>query len=352
MSYLELPRLGETMEEGELVAWLKQPGQQVRRGEAVAEIGTDKVVAELPALEDFVLEEHLVRPGERVRVGQPIARIRLGLDPERPRASPAARRLARALGVDLARLRGSGPRGRITTDDVRAAAAEPSAAPKDLQLLSRLQQATARITSASKREIPHFYVRVCAEVSALVRALGSGSGLSFNDALVAAVARALRRHPKLNAALEPEGLRLLSPIHIGVITSTPEGLVTSVVRDADRLSVDEIHRRVREVRARAVAGQARREDVEGATFCISNLGMFGVEEFSAIILPPNVAILAVGAVREEVVVRGETLRIARTVRLTVSADHRALGGVEVAEFLQTLCTLLAQPSEIGLPEGG
>jgi pyruvate dehydrogenase E2 component (dihydrolipoamide acetyltransferase) len=393
MRFLELPRLGETMEEGELIAWLKQPGETVRRGEVIAEIGTDKVVAELPVLEDVVLEECLVQPGQTVKVGHPIARIRplqvpqpvrepspgpelIGQEPslppdrgvvpktptqrapERPKASPAARRLARQLGIDLRQLVGTGPHGRITTEDVRKTAEEaahgrvPVASgpvdPDRYLPFNRVQVAVARVTHQSKQEIPHFYVRARADLTAFVRTLeaerSGGLHLTVNDLLIKAVALALRDHPRLNAVLREEGIELLPRIHIGVLTATPEGLLTIVVRDADTLSPAQIAATVREIRARASAGRARPEDVQGATFCLSNLGMFGVEEFSAIILPPNVAILAVGALQEEVVVENAAIRMAKTLRLTVSADHRALDGVEVAHFLQTLRKILEHPA--------
>lgn len=401
--FLELPRLGETMEEGELIAWLKQPGETVRRGEVIAEIGTDKVVAELPALEDVVLEECLVRPGQSVKVGHPIARVRplqvsqpvpelsprpepsrqeLSLPPghevvpkaptqgppgavpnptpDRSKASPAARRLARQLGIDLRQLVGTGPHGRITIEDVKRSSEEaahgqvPVACgpvnPSQYLPFSRVQAATARVTRQSKQEIPHFYVRVRADLTAFVQALEAersrGLHLTINDVLIKAVALALRAHPRLNAVLREGGLELLPRIHIGVLTATPEGLLTSVVRDADILSLAQIASTVREIRARVSTGRARPEDIQGATFCISNLGMFGVEEFSAIILPPNVGILAIGALQDEVVVENAAIRMAKTLRLSVSADHRALDGAEVALFLQTLKKMLEHPASL------
>ena len=398
---LELPRLGETMEEGEIVAWVKKPGDAVKRGETVAEIQTDKIVAEMPALEDFVLEEILAGEGAVVKVGQALARIRGAneeassvsatpvagsvaasstpiaqvvetkpqpglIDPisGRVRASPAARRMARELSVNLSNVSGTGPHGRITTEDVRGAATptmpsnvpvvsalEPSPA-ESLHRLTRIELAAAKATVKSKTEIPHFYVRTRADVTAFMRGIelekAKGASISVNDAIVSVVAKALLEHPRLNTVLEGEALRLLPQVHIGVMTATPEGLVTSVVRNANTLSLTQINATVKEIRARAAAGRARAEDLSGATFCISNLGMFGVEEFSAIILPPNVAILAVGAVQDEVVAVDGAIRIAKSMRLTVSADHRALDGVEAATFLQTVRRKLENPLEVFL----
>ena len=420
MKFLELPRLGETMEEGELLVWVKKAGDTVKRGETVAEIQTDKIVAEMPALEDFVLEELLVKEGEVVKVGQALARIRgvgesasssvavssaasnttpsipASSEPERVpvvvgaqpvhnaehgadlvgrvRASPAARRVARELSVNLETVMGTGPRGRVTTEDVRTAAEsratneKPSSSTAfsqstntvqdgefsgvadtntDFHRFTRVEAATGKATSQSKREMPHFYVRARVDLTGFMRGLeiekARGINATVNDGVVRAVALALKAHPRLNAMLEGDGVRLLPSVHVGVITATPEGLVTSVVRDADTLALNAINARVKEVRARAAAGRARAEDVSGASFCISNLGMFGVEEFSAIILPPNVAILAVGAVQDEVIAQDGAIRVAKTVRLTVSADHRAVDGVEVALFLQTLRQMLENP---------
>jgi pyruvate dehydrogenase E2 component (dihydrolipoamide acetyltransferase) len=417
MSFLELPRMGETMEEGEILVWMKKAGDNVKRGETVAEIQTDKIVAEMPALEDFVLEEILAPEGTVVKVGQPLARIRRAGEtagssaPEKVsamsvaptpqvavsnpmiepsslvttsivRASPAARRIARELNVNLSSVTGTGPRGRVTTDDIRnsgttvgAQRAAPAVAPtvgarlaspalalaptptpistletnpeSDLHRLTRIEIATGKTTVKSKSEIPHFYVRSRADLTGFMRGLeiekARGSSASVNDAIVKAVALALKQHPRLNAVLEGDAVRLNPSVHIGVMTATADGLVTSVVRNADTLSLPQINASVKEIRARAAAGRARAEDISGAGFCISNLGMFGVEEFSAIILPPNVAILAVGAVLEEVVADNGAIRVAKTVRLTVSADHRAVDGVEVALFLQSLRKLLEQP---------
>jgi pyruvate dehydrogenase E2 component (dihydrolipoamide acetyltransferase) len=415
MSFLELPRMGETMEEGEIVVWIKKVGDSVKRGETVAEIQTDKIVAEMPALEDFVLEEILAPEGTIVKVGQPLARIRragemagasvpakvsaMSLAPTPQvavsspkvetsslvattivRASPAARRVARELNVNLSSVTGTGPRGRVTTEDIRNsgissstvlssvgaqhAAPAPTPTPittletnpqsanpeSDLHRLTRIEIATGKTTVKSKTEIPHFYVRSRADLTGFMRGLeiekARGSSASVNDAMVKAVALALKQHPRLNAALEGDAVRLNPSVHIGVMTATADGLVTSVVRNADILSLPQINASVKEIRARAAAGRARAEDISGASFCISNLGMFGVEEFSAIILPPNVAILAVGAVLEEVVADNGAIRVAKTVRLTVSADHRAVDGVEVALFLQSLRKLLEQPHRL------
>jgi len=380
-----LPRLGETMEGAEVLAWLKGVGERVGRGEALFEVQTDKITVEVPALEAGMLTEILVPPGEAAEVGQVVARIEVDhvgeeAPPphaetfhERPqetvsardaglqvaakpptskvRASPSARRLARELGVDLAALTGTGPKGRVTSEDVRRAAQVKQAGtdvletPRIFHPLTRTERASADATAKAFREIPHFYVRRTCDATRLAAWLEQES-VTLTSALVCACARALMDHPRLNATLEEGGVRLHPHAHIGVITATPEGLVTSVVPEAETLSPFEVHARLKEVRARVRSGRALPGDTSGATFCVSNLGMFGVDEFSAIIPPKNVAILAVGALREEALVEGGALRFARTLALTVSADHRALDGVAVASFLGALCDRMQEPDSL------
>lgn len=375
---ITLPQLGETMEDAEIVAWHKREGDEVRRGEVLLEVQTDKIVAEVPALHGGVLARVVAREGQVVRVGDVLARLRVPQDlpasdpapPPRVPASPSARRLARELGVRLEDVRGTGRGGRVTGEDVQRAASQvatplPAVPERPVTLqeepriaLSRAELAAARVTLSAKRDIPHFYVRVRADVTRLLAGLDAerarGRDFGLNDVLVRAAALALREHPRLNASFEEDRLRLHEHVHVGVMTATGAGLITSVVPRADELSPEAIRARVRDVRARAEAGRAREEDLTGATFCVSNLGMFGVEEFSAIILPPNVAILAVGAAQEEVVVNGGAMRVARTLRLTLSADHRALDGVAAALYLGTLRELLqAAPPFLweGAPHG-
>ncbi len=294
------------------------------------------------------------------------------------RASPAARATARELGIDLTRLvgAGTGPLGRITKADVLAAGAAsaaartvPAAPPAatgtqqpgsyaeaisptrgpaagSTYQLTRVEQVSARLTARSFQEVPHFYVTLKVDVTDAVRrlrVLPEHMKVSINDALVKVTAMALELHPRLNSSLAGNSLQLLPNIDIGVITATDDGVITSVVPGASRASLTQIRSRVREVRARLQAGQAQASDVSGATFCISNMGMFGVDSFSAIILQPNVAILAVGALKEEVLVSEGKMYIGNTLALTVSADHRALDGVAVALFLKDMERLLQEP---------
>ncbi|MEM6430790.1 MAG: dihydrolipoamide acetyltransferase family protein [Deinococcota bacterium] len=433
---ITLPQLGETADEAEVLVWLKQVGDTVTRGEALFEVQTDKITVEVPALESGVLLEHLVRPGDVVMVGDVVARLEpvsqamsessqksqpsaaiedaskrslsaspdmssgISAEPFRDnnkyRASPSARRLARELNISLVDVDGSGPRGRITSDDVRAAYQPKSAetltsavthiAPmtsvtsanttpanatsanatfasslpdaNDVTLaqddvdassykLTKVEQISAQVTTQSFAQIPHFYVTVRADASALQTLVGSLQGVSINDLIVMAVARALKDHPRLNASVTSgDTLTLHDHVHIGVITAAPQGVMTSVVRDVDTLTAHEVHARVREVRARLASGRATSADISGATFAISNLGMYNVEAFSAIILPPNVAMLAVGTLKEDVFVNAGALRPGYSINLTLSADHRALDGVAVALFLNSLRDIIQEPHSL------
>jgi pyruvate dehydrogenase E2 component (dihydrolipoamide acetyltransferase) len=310
------------------------------------------------------------------------------------RASPAARATARQLGIDLAALAGagSGPLGRITKADVQAlsqggagtapaaagaqaatttkpATGAPTPAPTaaltqptkqptpsyadavtpaagSTYELTRIEQVSARLTARSFQDVPHFYVTLKVDVTDAVqrlRALPEHLKVSINDALVKVTALALELHPRLNSTLAENTLQLHTNIYICVITATENGVITSVVPGAASAGLTQIRTRVREVRARLQSGQAQASDVSGATFCISNMGMFGVDSFSAIILQPNVAILAVGTLKEEVLVKEGKMYLGQTMALTVSADHRALDGVAVALFLKDMEKLLQEP---------
>lgn len=436
MTDIQMPRLSDTMEEGVLSAWRKRVGDQVSRGDIVAEIETDKAVMELEAYEDGVLERILVDEGATVPIGTPIAVLGDGTgapavpaepspaapsaaeppstvpspaetEPEprsahapaagrppgepgaarggRPKASPLARAVARDLGIDLASVTGTGPGGRIIRSDVDAAAAasapqapasqppiapEPQAEPQAVAVpaassaasadveevpLSTIRKVTARRLAESKQQAPHFYLTSAIDVTDLVafrvdlnarlQAAG-GPKISLNDLVVKACATALRANPSLNVSFAGDKLLRHRRIHLGVAVATDSGLLVPVIPDADRKSVSEIAVEGREKAARARAGRLRPDELTGGTFTLSNLGMFGIEQFSAVINPPEAAILAVGATRDEVQVRGGEF-VARTIlRVTLSADHRAVDGAVGAEFLRQLTALLEDPIRI------
>lgn len=299
----------------------------------------------------------------------------------RIKASPLARRLAAEHGIALQTLTGSGPGGRIVKVDVlqavetaRTAAPAPAApsvasaqqtsvappaaypAPDAASAadrtvpLTRMRQTIARRMAESKQQAPHFYVTMAIdmdkamELRANLNQLGDGQiRVSVNDMVIKATAMALLKHPNLNASFEGHAIRIHDAVHMAVAVALDEGLITPVIRDAHAKSLLQIAQEARSLAEAARGGSLRPDQYQGGTFTISNLGMFGVEEFSAIINPPQAAILAVGAVQEQPVVRGGQLTIGRVMRVTVSADHRVADGAQVALFLQELKNVLENP---------
>lgn len=425
MTDIHMPRLSDTMEEGVIAAWRKQVGDQVSRGDVVADIETDKAIMELEAYDDGVLEKILVAEGETVPIGTPIAVLGDGSGvssepepapsapseqsaedtaeqsaprtngvpapteapvaqpqqdagaPPKPKASPLAKAVARELGVNLADVQGTGPGGRIIRADVEAAAeqqqAAQPAAPQPAQPapaaaqpvrdiedveevpLSRIRKVTAKRLTESKQQAPHFYLTSAIDVTELVefratlneRLLAAGGPkVSINDLVVKAVATALRANPSLNVSFAEDKLLQHKRIHLGVAVALEDGLVVPVIRDADRKSVSEIAAEAKEKAVRAREGKLRPDEMSGSTFSISNLGMFGIEEFSAVINPPEAGILAVGAVKDEVQVREGEFVARKIMRVTLSADHRAVDGAVGAAFLQQLTGLLEDPLRI------
>ncbi|ASR39292.1 dihydrolipoamide acetyltransferase [Prauserella marina] len=393
-----MPRLSDTMEDGVIVAWHKQVGDQVGKGEVLAEIETDKAIMELESYDEGILERVLVAEGERVAIGTPIGIVGDGTgsaspapvpapaavaatplvagaaavvpDGERgPKSSPLARKVARELGVELAGVAGTGPGGRIIRRDVESAAREAADTPapasavstveagEDTELvpLSSMRRVAAKRLTESKQQAPHFYLTSAIDVTELlafrgtVNATLAGAGgpkVSVNDLIVKAVAVALRENPDVNVSFAGDDLARHKRINLGIAVAVPDGLVVPVVPDADRKSVSEIAAEAREKGERAREGKLKAAEMSGGTFTISNLGMFGIEQFAAVINPPEAAILAVGAAAEEVkVVEGEF--VARKIlRVTLSADHRAVDGATGARFLSTLTGLLEAPLRI------
>ncbi|MGY0498489.1 dihydrolipoamide acetyltransferase family protein [Nocardia sp. FBN12] len=412
MPDIVMPRLSDTMEDGVVSVWLKQVGDQITRGEIVAEIETDKALMELEAYEDGILEKILAEPGVRVAIGEPIATVGDGTGavaapanstsaappptaevvatvpaaalsgshtgPRRTgvvKSSPLARKIARELQVDIDAVVGTGPGGRVTKRDVEAA---HSAEPADLAVPSRdtsapvaqpvpaseeyeevaltnIQRVSAARLTESKQQAPHFYVTSAidvtdlfafrAQINATLDAAG-GSKVSVNDLLVKAVAVALRKDGSINVSFAGDKLLRHKGIHIGVAVATPIGLLVPVLRDADRKSVSEIATESRDKATRARERKLRAEEMSGGTFTISNLGMFGIEQFTAVINSPESAILAVGAAADELRLDNGEVVARKILRVTLSADHRAIDGAVAAQFLATLKELLENPLRI------
>ena len=400
-----MPQMGFDMQEGTIVRWLKQEGDEVSRGEPIAEIETDKAIVEMEAFATGVLLKTVVGEGETVPVGQTIAVIGSPGEPlpdlasapaapteteesqeapavveeavvaevpaaaEQVRASPLARRLAEEKGIDLARISGSGPGGRITRDDVLAfdsqateaapaapaAQAVPASAAAggpdfEIMQLSRMRQTIARRTVQSMQEAPHFYVTADVDMTLaltlrqqLNEKLAGEARVSINDMIIKACALALVKHPAFNSSFQGDHLRVYKQVNIGIAVALEQGLLVLSLGDCRDKSLADISKTSREVVERAQAGVLREEDYTGGTFSISNMGMFDVDAFSAIIYPPQAAVLAVGTVRKQPVVRDDQITVAQVMKATLSTDHRVADGAQAAEFAVEVKRLLENP---------
>jgi pyruvate dehydrogenase E2 component (dihydrolipoamide acetyltransferase) len=380
-----MPKLSEAMESGKVIKWLKKEGDPVSGGDVIAEIETDKADIELESFGAGVLRKILVPAGERAPVGDLIAVIAGPADDissllagapvpaaapsprplprggeekggGRVKASPLARKIAASSGVDLKLLRGSGPGGRIVRRDVEATlATAPTAllaAPGvefEERPLSAIRAAIARQMVQAKAPVPHFYLTAeiamdrAWEFREELNGIEGRPKVSITDLVVRASALALVEHPEVNASFQGEKIRVYHWVHIGLAVAIDDGLITAVLRDCNAKPLDRIAIESRDLAERARSRKLKAQELSGATFTVSNLGMFGIDEFSAIINPPEGAILAVGAVREEPVVEQGQIRAGRRMKLTLSCDHRAIDGAQGARFLQTLRLFLEEP---------
>jgi pyruvate dehydrogenase E2 component (dihydrolipoamide acetyltransferase) len=425
-----MPKLSMTMEEGELIAWVKQEGEQVRAGDVIAEVNSDKVEMEVESPADGTLVRHTATEGDVVPVGAPIATLAteaedllgglfgpaddgsaasgdgastaeaaadeektaaetetagaVGATPAAPAAVrtpvvPAARRRAAELGVDLATVTGTGGDGLVRVDDVEAAAAAPAgavdsgaepgtgsvpaapaaAAEGDVEEvpLSAMRRTVARRLVESMRSTPHFYLTITVDAEALLafraelnrQLQGGGEDLkvSVNDLIVKACAGLLRTNPDLNVSFGGDKLLLHRRVHVGIAVALDGGLIVPVIRDADTKALTQVAREARELIGRAREGRLAAAELTGGTFTVSNLGMYGIDQFTAVINPPEAAILAVGAaVAEPVATEDGALEVHRRMRLTLSIDHRALDGATGAGFLAQLKSVLEHPLQI------
>jgi pyruvate dehydrogenase E2 component (dihydrolipoamide acetyltransferase) len=384
------------MEEATILVWLKAPGEKVTRGEPLVEIETDKATMVYEAEADGVLGEILVAEGETATLGAPLAELLAegGAPPPTPtgpassgriRATPVARRIAADRGVALGELIGSGPGGRIVRDDVLAAAgqrsskqrddteaaarggpaAEPRATANDsgdeLVQLTSTQRTIARRMAASRSEVPDFTLTAEIDMTAAIdlrRKLLEAwpqARLSVNDLIVRAVALALRSHPRLNASWAGDHIVRHARVNVGVAVATEDALLVPVLADADRKSPLELGAEARRLSERARLRELTREEMSGATFTVSNLGMLGVTVFDAVIDAPQVAILAVGAIRRRPDFGTGDVVVAREVmNVSLSCDHRAVNGADGARFLVALAENLENPIRLTMPlfEGG
>lgn len=445
MQTVVMPKMGDTMEEGKILRWIKHEGDTVQKGDALAEIETDKVNIEAEAFAAGILRKIIAQEGESIPIGQPIALIGKADEPlpdeatktaakpakaaskqsqangtaatatptsaagtavAEPTApettgaghadqnggrtfiSPLARHIAAEHNLDISHIAGTGPGGRIVRDDVRAYLASPQeatatpAAPQAqpapaapaptpaqpvvpaatpgeevrAQPLSNIRKTIARRLQQSMQTAPHFYVTVAIETNKLGEVRGAineyAAGLpnpvkvSYNDLIVKAVALALESMPEVNVSFDGDQLLFKSRINVGIAVALETGLIVPVIRDADKRGVLDIARESRRLSDAARAGKLTPDEFSGGTFTVSNLGMYGVEEFTAVINPPESAILAVGAIVPTPVVREGQVVVRDIMKVTLSVDHRALDGAIAARFLQELKRLLENPMGI------
>jgi pyruvate dehydrogenase E2 component (dihydrolipoamide acetyltransferase) len=378
-----MPRLSDSMEEGTIVSWLVAVGAGVGNGDTIAEIETDKATMAYEAEADGTLLEILVGDGETAAVGAPIAIIggagetvpsSNGAAPARVPASPVARRLASAHGIELRELTGSGPNGRVVKRDVLGAVEAPAApsagappapaAPSEpadgalgdvhVVALSRSQQVVARRMADSRATVPDFEVSVdvdmsaCAELRTQLKAI-TDTPPSFNDMIVKASALALREHPRANGRYRDGTFELRSRVNVGVAVAADDALVVPTVFDADRASLGEIARTTRALAAKVREGSITPPELAGGSFTVSNLGMFGIDRFSAVINAPQAAILAVGAITRRVVVADDDELVVRPVMtMSLAADHRILYGADAARLLGRIRELLEAPLSLAV----
>jgi pyruvate dehydrogenase E2 component (dihydrolipoamide acetyltransferase) len=403
---INMPKLGFDMAEGTLVRWVKKIGETVEKGEVLAEIETDKATVEVESTASGVVRKLLADEGAVVPVNSPIAVVGTADEkledvavqasqtskveslaatlPEHVPApdasaisanvvgllkvSPLAKKIARERSVDLSHLQGSGPGGRIVRRDVEAAlltmdrvpqtvnnipssiVSRPSSISDQTLPLTKLRQAIARRMAESKTTIPHFYVTHEYKVDALMdlraqfnQIVPENEKLSVNDFIVRAVALTLRQFPNLNASFNGASVVWHASINIGIAVSVEGGLLTIVCRQADQKLLRQVSAEVKAMVAHVREGKVRSEEIEGSTFSISNLGMYDVENFSAIINPPEAAILAVGSAHEVPVVENSLVKAGWRMKATISVDHRVSDGVEAAKFMQALAVYVEEP---------
>jgi pyruvate dehydrogenase E2 component (dihydrolipoamide acetyltransferase) len=378
-----MPALGMAQEKGTLIHWLKAEGEPVVKGEPLMEVETDKAAVEIEAPASGVLSNVTASPGDEVPVGTTIALIlapgeRLEaavvaksepLDASPPDAkseplvyetasaakpggvipaSPAARRIAREKGVDLGTLQGTGPKGAVLAADVLRSAGTKAPVGEIVPLTS-MRRVIAERMSLSKQTAPHFYLSIDVDMTEVIKKRtdwkekGERIVASINDFILSAVAASLRDFPSLNSTLTDRGVEILPDVNIGLAVAVEDGLVVPVIRNADRLALQELAQRSRELAEKAQHKKLFPSDYEGGTFTVSNLGMFGVDGFVAIINPPQCAILAVGRVAPRAVPDGEKLAVRSMMTMTLSADHRIVDGVIGAKFLQKVKRSLEKP---------
>ena len=408
MSYIEMPKLSDTMTEGTVVKWHKSIGDQVNIGDVLAEIETDKAVMELEAFDEGTLKEIYINEGAQVQIGQKLALLlapgessppmdggvskkeksdstvvsdhrqtvsnqarteqtkpAMPASASRKKASPLARKIAGTRGVDLNLLQGSGPGGRIIAKDVESAGTKPAsvvstatpvipAGQGDKRIpLSGMRKVIADRLLASKTQIPHFYLNIEVDAGELLRLRAQlnehleksgASKLTINDLILKAVVMATARIPRVNASFAGDAIIEYADVHLAVAVAIEDGLVTPVIRQAQKKSLREISDAVKDLATRARIKRLKPEEYQGGTITVSNLGSQGIDSFSAVINPPQAVILAIGAIGKKPVVNAQDQVVAgHRLALGLSADHRVVDGAIGAQFLAELRRLLENP---------
>jgi pyruvate dehydrogenase E2 component (dihydrolipoamide acetyltransferase) len=358
-----MPSLGADMREGTLLGWKVKPGDRVKRGDIIAEVATDKGDIEIEVFEDGVVTEILVEPGREVPVGEVLARIDGGgvapSTPERVRATPAARRLAEERGVALASIRGTGPEGAVTREDVERAVGvmkvEPAKAPEPREKPAEgMRLAIAAAMARSNREIPHYYLETRIDMTGALAYLAEKNAvLSLEERLLPvvlllkAVALGLREVPELNGYWIDDALQKKEEIHIGFAISLRKGgLVTPALHHVDRKSLPEIMASLRDLIPRARAGRLRSSELSEATVTVTNLGDLGVESVYGVIYPPQVALVGFGKILEQPWAEKGMLGVRSVLSATLAGDHRATDGARGAAFLDALARRLREPETL------
>jgi pyruvate dehydrogenase E2 component (dihydrolipoamide acetyltransferase) len=398
--------LSPTMEEGRLVKWTKREGDAVKTGDTLAEVETDKAVMELVARADGQLIKvevsegstvpvgnvvaYIGKPGEKVDGGEPApaaqqsaqSAVRSAPEPQqrtpsavrsapetaddaRVKASPLAKRMAKDAGVDLKLVQGSGPGGRVVKRDLEGAPAAAAPAPgpavprtapgaprtpfEDVPL-TQIRKTIAKRLATSLGPVPHFFLTTDVDMEraadareALNRQLGDEGKVSFNDIVIKAVALALAKHRACNAWFQEDHIRYWNEVHLGMAVAVEDGLITPVIRNADVKSLAQIGAEARDLAQKARSRRLKSEEYTGSTFSVSNLGMFDIDEFTAVINPPEAGIVAVGSIVPKAVPDGDRVVVRRRMRLTMSCDHRVIDGATGAQFLKTLKQMLENP---------
>ena len=410
---IRMPRMSDTMEEGNIIGWLKKVGDKVEPGETLAEVETDKATMELDAFvegtllyiavpEGTVAIDGIIavigQPGEdwqaaingtgaaaastgsatAISAAEPIKQDNIPApivsdsnDGQRIKASPLAKSMAKESGINLGQIQGSGEGGRIVRKDVIGVkpgeaivptAAKTVAAPTQVvslqtntpessyedKTVSQMRKTIARRLSESKFTAPHFYLSVEIDMERAMEVReqlnqNSDVRISYNDLVIRSVASALKKHAVINASWLGDRIRYNHDVHIGVAVAVEDGLLVPVIKHADRKTLSQINGEVKLLAGKAKDKKLQPDEMQGNTFTISNLGMFGIEEFTAIINPPDACILAVGGIIQKPVVKNGQIVVGNTMKVTLSCDHRVVDGASGAQFLQTLKSILEEP---------